>query len=283
MPRRRGSSGSNLTALGNTKQGRENPCYRWCFVLNNYTENERTELLKWCSKCSKIYILGYEVGEECGTPHIQGYISLKKKMRFGELKKLNDRISWRKCNGTEEHNLTYCSKDGKFDTNAKIKREVRVITDLHPWQIEVEQLLMQPADDRTVYWIYNPEGCKGKTQFLKYLVKHYGVIFTSGGRKNDIMNLLFNNQPYLLSADPAIVVWNLPRDIDEHHISYEAIESTKDGLICNNKFECGSFIMNSPHVLILSNKLPLLHKLTKDRWKIFEINPSDLSMHPLIF
>lgn len=76
--------------------------------------------------------------------------------------------------------------------------------------------------------------------------------------------------------DDAIIIWNLPRTICSSYISYQAIESIKDGLICNNKFECGSFICNSPHVVIFANCLPEFDKLSIDRWNIYKVNNNKL-------
>ena len=56
------------------------------------------------------------------------------------------------------------------------------------------------------------------------------------------------------------------------NISYEAIEHIKDGIICNNKFKCGSFIMNSPNVLIMCNQIPNISKLPKDRLSVYTLD-----------
>ena len=46
----------------------------WCFTINNPTLEERMpgpELFEYM-------VLGHEVGKENGTPHIQGYVCMKK-------------------------------------------------------------------------------------------------------------------------------------------------------------------------------------------------------------
>lgn len=265
------SNSSTESCPGNTTTGQDFCAFRWCFTLNNYTENEYNDILKYSSNSSKIYIIGKEIGEN-NTPHLQGYINLKTKSRLTALKKLNKRIHWEKVKGSEEQNLAYCSKDGNFITNAALEQPLKIINNLWEWQYEMEQILLKEPNDRIVNWISDDIGCTGKTQFLKYMVHKHKCIFTNGGKRNDIMNLLYNQRKYLKSANPAIIIWNLPRDINQDFISYEAIENIKDGLICNNKFECGSFIMNSPNILIMSNQYPTFNKLTKDRWNIYNIN-----------
>ena len=79
---------------------------RWCFTLNNYSEEE-CELSEKLD-CNSI-IVGKEVGE-CGTKHLQGFIKFKLPKRLAALKKLSDRAHWEKAKGSDLQNLEYCSK-----------------------------------------------------------------------------------------------------------------------------------------------------------------------------
>lgn len=85
---------------------------RWCFTLNNYND-ESVQLLK--SKVTEdscsFAIIGKEVGES-GTPHLQGYIHLKKKQRFSAVKAfLPSGCHIEQAKGTDRQNEEYCSKD----------------------------------------------------------------------------------------------------------------------------------------------------------------------------
>ena len=62
---------------------------RWCFTLNNYVEAELESTRKSLSDSTKVRqaIFGKEKGKS-GTPHLQGYISLKKKCRLTGVKKV---------------------------------------------------------------------------------------------------------------------------------------------------------------------------------------------------
>jgi hypothetical protein len=57
----------------------------WCFTVNNYTEQDVICLDN--IDCEYI-IYGKEKGEKQDTPHLQGYIQMKRKMRLTGLKKL---------------------------------------------------------------------------------------------------------------------------------------------------------------------------------------------------
>jgi len=59
----------------------------WVFTINNYRDNDIEKLEKMFDHGHFSYIVyGKEVGEH-GTPHIQGYVQLKKKMRMAQVKK----------------------------------------------------------------------------------------------------------------------------------------------------------------------------------------------------
>lgn len=72
---------------------KDNQCVHWCFTFNNYPKTAPSELENILKKECIKYVFQEETGEE-GTPHLQGYIHLKKKKRLSELKKINNKIHW---------------------------------------------------------------------------------------------------------------------------------------------------------------------------------------------
>jgi len=81
----------------------------WCFTFNNYTE-EDLEVLKAKGDYG---IIGRELAPTTGTPHLQGYIHWKNKMRLSTLRKINKKISWRAAKGSAAQNKIYCTKEDK--------------------------------------------------------------------------------------------------------------------------------------------------------------------------
>lgn len=79
----------------------------WCFTLNNYTDEE-VEQFKGFG-CRYI-VFGFEIGEECGTPHLQGYIEFEGTKRLSAMKKLNGRANWGIRYGSRERARDYCKK-----------------------------------------------------------------------------------------------------------------------------------------------------------------------------
>ena len=108
-------------------------------------------------------------------------------------------------------------------------------------------------------------------------VKH-GAVFSYGGKKSDIINLVFNNKKYLIEKKNTIMFYNFPREIDNKCISYDSMEQIKDGCISNTKFEAGCFCCNAPHIIVFANCLPNLSKLTIDKWVIKTIDPINFSL-----
>ena len=77
----------------------------------------------------KYLIYGREVGDE-GTPHLQGYVQLKKITRLTGMKKLHPTAHWEVAKGTEEQNRTYCSKEGDFQEFGTPRRPKVVLAPL---------------------------------------------------------------------------------------------------------------------------------------------------------
>lgn len=120
-------------------------CTRWCYTLNNYTieEFENLENLQ-NSDIVTYHVFGQEhtnPGE--GTPHIQGYIHLNKRIRLNQLKQLlqTDRIHAEPAKGSEEQNRTYCTKEGNY-----IEQGHPNLPKANPWD-DIRRLEKQGAFD----------------------------------------------------------------------------------------------------------------------------------------
>jgi len=273
-------SGRSLAGLGNTVKPRcvesKNKYSKYCFTFNNYTEQEYENIIEWSKGHCFKYVIGKEIGES-GTPHLQGYFELNKgvRMRITEFKKIPCLYKCRfaSCNGNENHNVNYCSKDDKdcvASNNINIEEELKIITELYPWQSELEDIILNCKDGRKIHWIYEKEGGVGKTEFVKYMVARHCCLLCGGGKKNDVINLVYNNKDYMKRRGLKVVLFNITR-YTKNCISYAELEYIKDGIIINNKFETGSFICNRPTVAIFANSLPKIDKMSYDKWNILEI------------
>lgn len=80
----------------------------WCFVWNNPT----TTQLEWPSFV-RYAVWQYEVGEETGTPHLQGYVEFSKLMRLSGCRKILNKANWRTRykESTRDQARDYCLKE----------------------------------------------------------------------------------------------------------------------------------------------------------------------------
>ncbi len=254
---------------GNTKtpsSTKINPAKRWCFTLNNYNEDE------YCSICSTIKalcskgIIGREIGES-GTPHLQGYIEFKSKAR-PKSKFSVQKIHWEKCKGSREENIAYCSKSDKDAWTHGLEKPYTVeIPELYDWEKYVINILEDEPDDRSINWLWEEEGCAGKTTFCKYVFMHYERVVVLSGKASDMKNCIleyYNTNAYL----PRVVLIDIPRSTNTDFLSYQGIEEIKNMFFYSGKYEGGMVCGRPPHMFVFANEAPNTMKCSQDRWKI---------------
>jgi len=265
----------NSSEVGNTKPPRKTkqitPSKRWCFTLNNYTEDECSLIVPLIHEsCSKAMV-SYEVGDECGTPHLQGFIEFKTKKRPCEVFKFTKRFHWEKAKADDNAQVVYISKQGKGLLISigmpKPMKPLKIITELYDWQKDIENISLTEPDDRVIHWYWESTGGVGKSAFVKYMVIKHKALFCDGGKKSDIINLVFNNDMNECSC----IIWDIPR-ASRGSVSYSALESIKNGLVCNTKYETGVKAFNAPHIFVFANFPPdEPEKMSSDRWVVTEL------------
>lgn len=235
------------------------PKYVWDFVLNNWSEEEYCSILNVCKDIGKKYIISKEVGLQ-GTHHLQCYISLKKKLRKKQLIELfGKRVSFRPARN-EDALIEYCRKDGDY-VQYGFPKPIKIISELKEWQKNIENIVFNEPDGRSVYWYYDTVGGKGKSAFCKYMYVKHNALVIQGGKLADIMNIIFN---YNMDNCNMIII-DVPRN-NGNKISYNAVECILNGMITNTKFETGVKVFNPPHVVVFSNYEPEYSSLSLDRW-----------------
>jgi len=248
---------------GNTKSPSRSRS--WCYTWNNYREAEYSAMVVYLTQQKAKYICGKEIGEN-GTPHIQGWCEFPNQKRFDTLKLAFPKVHWEKAKGGKEANYKYCSKEGNFHTNIKMKEPIKIISKLKPWQKEIEELIKSDPDDRTIHWYWDREGGKGKTALVKYLLVTYDyVTYSCASKSADILSIA--------DEDKSVYLLNFAR-VQENFCPYTAMEQLKDGLISDSKLKkkSNNIVMNSPHVICFANWPPDMTKLSSDRWCVMEIN-----------
>ena len=87
----------------------------YCFTFFYKDEDEILGLANSLKGFCKKYFYGKEVCPTTGKLHLQGFMSLKRKMRFSEVKRLvPSSLAFYACKGNEKDNFQYCSKENDF-------------------------------------------------------------------------------------------------------------------------------------------------------------------------
>ncbi|AJD07512.1 replication-associated protein [Odonata-associated circular virus-16] len=278
------SSGGGNSIPPPIKEKRMNQGRRWCFTWNNYDDNVVTAIKERLeSKDILRYIVGFEIGEKEKTPHLQGYFEFTGQIarRPSEMWDNYNLGRFFKCKGTAEENHAYCSKSGNYfqggdwsilKNKEPLPIEVLKDEDLYPFQKSIIDIIDGPVIKGHIHWICDLKGQNGKTELLRKLVVERNLKFTYGGKKADIINLIYNNKQYYLTTKNAAMVYNLGRSEDLEKVSYTSMEQISDGLISNTKYETGCFVMNHPHIIVLANGMPSIRSMTMSRWIIYKIN-----------
>lgn len=244
------------------------------FTLNNYTLDDVIELIEHCEHPDvDKYIFQEEIGEENGTPHLQGYISYHKKQRWSKYN-LTHRIQWFKCRSPDDA-IKYCSKAethfGARFTNIILPRPLldpMAGLTMKQWQQDIIEMISKPATDRIINWYWDAGGNVGKTTFAKHLVIKYGAQYLTG-RANDIKHAIAT---IVASGNfKEIAIFYYTRS-NEDFVSYQALEEIKDGCFFSPKYESQMVVFNTPHIIVFANFPPDETTMSKDRWRVFNIS-----------
>ena len=244
-----------------------------CFTYNNY-KDEHYDIIETTFREFKKtlkFVFQEEIGELCGTPHLQGSIWFSKKTRWEELKlPFANLMRWTAMRN-EDACLNYCSKDktrkpGGRQTVFGFPKPLKLINPNKDWQIKILNIIDQEPNDRLVYWFWSQEGGVGKSQFCKYLCATKNCVFIDEGKKGDIMYSIMEADMDKCNT----VIFDIPRD-NGNKVSYKSIESIKNGMVYSPKYESKHKLFNSPHLICFANCEPDVCKLSSDRWVIEEI------------
>ncbi|VDI83324.1 Hypothetical predicted protein [Mytilus galloprovincialis] len=138
---------------------------------------------------------------------------------------------------------------------------------LYDWQIEVLRLLDE-QDDRKVLWIYDAVGGEGKTFLAKYIQLYRDCICLESGKKTDLAHC-FTNERYVL--------FDYTRSMEET-INYSIIENFKNGFLFSGKYDSQVKKFVPCKVCCFSNFCPDKTKLSEDRWMLYALDQSELTL-----
>lgn len=217
---------------------------------------------------------------DTGKLHFQWAARWKSQVRMSRLRKELGEGHYQRL-GAHEDALAYCSKPESRIAGPWLKGWFvpdpiyDIVAEKGPleWQKGVLEELALPPTDRKIVWLYDAEGCRGKSALVRHLVlTRKDAVFVTGGRTADIINTInnymFNEKGEQINNGPKVVLFSYPRGADPEHLHYAGIECIKDGLVTNSKYAARSLVFNPPHVVVLANIQPCWAKMSGDRWDV---------------
>lgn len=135
------------------------------------------------------------------------------------------------------------------------------------WQQALLDQLSLDADDRTIHWVTDTQGGKGKSRLGKHLVLEHNAIQLSGR---------IQDMAYMYSKQP-IVIFDVTRAAADHsdHL-YSFAEQLKNGIVVCTKYESRQVIFKPPHVIFFANFSYDREKWSTDRVIEWDLNNPDL-------
>lgn len=222
-------------------------------MFNNY------DVHKW--------IVGYEVGRN-GYKHYQ--IRFTGNIEFERLKELFPDAHIEKCSETD----TYERKSGYFicstDNDSvlscrfgKLRKNQRRI---------LQQCNKQ--SDRGITVVLDKVGNSGKTWLGRYLYERNAGFYVPPTIKTTQGIIQFVASGY---TEQKYIVIDIPRSCKWTTEMYEAIETIKDGMVFDARYNSKTRDIWGVKVLVFTNNEPKLDKLSADRWDIIDGEGKTLS------
>lgn len=283
----------DTAAEGNTRpppsEGDRSTRSRSWFVTWNHPDTPLTQLTQQIEGLDQ-WVGQVERGES-GTEHLQFVMRFKNARTFNSVKSALPQAHIEVCRDWVAA-VRYCTKestrvDGPWASHEHLIPKPSYKWEIEPrrrivksWQEELErELLETKPHPRTIIWYVDRIGGAGKTEFCAYFCQTYDGAYMVAGSIKDAMYTLARNwmkRPGEESEDfdrplgdvgLRVVFYDIPRAQGDK-VSYSGIESIKNGIITNTKYRSQTFIVNIPHVVVMSNYEPDRRMLSEDRWDI---------------
>lgn len=222
---------------------------------------ERNDIHDWT--------IGFEVGRD-GYRHV--HIRLNARSSFEDLQNFFTGAHIEEASTDDDW---YERKDGHF-VCSKDTMDVRKCRfgRLRNNQARILQLLGRQGDRGILVWA-DFKGSVGKSFFCRWLVER-GRAYYVPPTVNEVKQIIqyvcagYKGQPY--------IVIDIPRSARWSQSLYTGIESIKDGLVYDTRYTAKIRDIWGVKILVLTNTLPNIDALSKDRWTIANAHGVDCTI-----
>lgn len=268
------SSALSAEKLGNTKQ--ISPSKNWCFTVFDYGDSEIRMLNSIDSTIVPYFVCQEEKCPSTGRKHLQGWLEFSVKRRPKAVFKEGAWAAahWEKARAGWRKNRDYCSKleskNGKTFYRGIEKKYSIQIRNWRPWMTKIIEKIDQEPSEREIIWVWEPDGCCGKTAFCKWLHLNRERVIALSGKAAD-MKYAVVQYVQKNKCHPRTIILNIPRSVEAQYISWCGIEQLKDMFFFAGKYEGGMVNGPHPHILCMANEEPNYNAMSMDRWCVFDI------------
>lgn len=271
------------TGTRNKSCNKQDSCKKhWIITLKS--SNSSINLKQWIMEHCDSAIWQLEKGNDTGYLHYQITLTLKEKKRLTWLKNHFSKTAHCEVVNNIDAAFDYSQKSdtrmaGPFyypePLNKPLKDPLEGKT-YYKWQQMLIDIYESEADDRSIYWIYEPDGKAGKSSFCKHLHIKYGdeIKFADVPKRVDLMH-------YVTKGPFKALVIDIPRKMSSyaHNESlYTSLESIKNGFVFSGKYDSTALNFNYPHIFIFANVKPLPYStagdMSADKIKVWNIHTS---------
>lgn len=245
----------------------------YAFTWNNFTIDHNEMAQKLNELNTVRWIFQHEEGDEKHVPHYQGYVEFEHPRELNNLKNyISKGIHWEVCRKVEAVRVysrkTETRVQGPWTKNFQLPEKAPEIV-WKPWQQEIINILKSPPDSRTIHWVWESTGNVGKTFLAKYVCQWMGGLYL-GGKGADIKHAIATHVSSGKSLE--VCIFDFSRSL-EGYVSYDALESIKNGIFFSGKYESQQIILkNNVHCIVFANFAPMLANLSLDRWHIMQLD-----------
>lgn len=224
---------------------------------------EEVYLLQWMFKNDiHKWIIAKEIGND-GYKHWQ--IRMQTRYTFDELKKAFPKAHIEEASDTWE----YERKEGHYwrsEDTVEIHRTR--FGELRSNQSRILRNL-DKQDDRELDVIIDTVGKTGKSWLCRWLYEQGKGFYVPPTCKSEQAIIQFVASGY---KGEQIIVIDIPRSTRWHSGLYVALEQIKDGLVFDTRYHSTTRDIHGAKVLVLTNSMPKVDKLSYDRWRLYDAN-----------
>lgn len=160
--------------------------------------------------------------------------------------------------------------EGPFIWPEPIKKKIDLLRHEHcvikKWQHDLLEEINGEPSMRGVIWIWEPDGCMGKSRLTRHISMTGERVFVGKGKKSDIY--------FALDHNVRTIIIDLPRPDFHKYVNdglYTMLEEIKDGCVFSGKYESGVKWLDPVHVIVFANQPPDTSVLSADKWDIRKV------------